>query len=123
VTYRQLRERGFKGTKYDAELMIAQGFTLAATTHQHTVAPFLGTSNQFLTVFWIFTRISYRVNATIIFVSNLNRILFTILCRQHRRCTATAAAAAGDTPGSGSTAAPLQDRPPQKRPGRKRREI
>jgi hypothetical protein len=43
VTYRQLRERGFKGTKYDAELMIAQGFTLAAATHQHTVAPFLGT--------------------------------------------------------------------------------
>jgi hypothetical protein len=43
VTYRQLRERGFKGTKYDAELMIAQGFTLAAATHQqHTVAPFLG---------------------------------------------------------------------------------
>ncbi len=44
MTYRQLRERGFKGTKYDAELMIAQGFTLAAaTTHQqHTVAPFLG---------------------------------------------------------------------------------
>ena len=42
MTYRQLRERGFKGTKYDAELMIAQGFTLAAATHQHTVAPFLG---------------------------------------------------------------------------------
>jgi hypothetical protein len=44
VTYRQLRERGFKGTKYDAELMIAQGFTLAAaaTHQQHTVAPFLG---------------------------------------------------------------------------------
>jgi hypothetical protein len=42
VTYRQLRERGFKGTKYDAELMIAHGFTLAAT-HQNTIAPFLGT--------------------------------------------------------------------------------
>lgn len=28
VTYKQLKERGFKGTKYDAELMIAQGITL-----------------------------------------------------------------------------------------------
>jgi len=42
VTYRQLRERGFKGTKYDAELMIAQGFTLAETM-QPSLAPFLGT--------------------------------------------------------------------------------
>jgi len=28
ITYKQLKERGFKGTKYDAELMIAQGITL-----------------------------------------------------------------------------------------------
>merc|ERR1712142_1243996 len=27
VTYKELRQRGFRGTKYDAELMIAQGFT------------------------------------------------------------------------------------------------
>jgi len=31
VTYKQLKERGFKGTKYDAELMIAQGITLDST--------------------------------------------------------------------------------------------
>ncbi len=43
ITYRQLRERGFKGTKYDAELMIAQGFTLAATAEDN-IAPFLGRS-------------------------------------------------------------------------------
>jgi hypothetical protein len=45
VTYRQLRERGFKGTKYDAELMIAQGFTLDATPTDRaadSIAPFLG---------------------------------------------------------------------------------
>ena len=27
LTYKELRQRGFKGTKYDAEMMIAQGFT------------------------------------------------------------------------------------------------
>ncbi len=54
---------------------------------------------------WLFLTIF-----TGIFIENLH-----YLCRQHRRCTAAAA----DT----STAAPLQDRPPQKRPGRKRREI
>lgn len=43
VTYRQLRERGFKGTKYDAELMIAQGFTLDPAA-QDSVAPFLGST-------------------------------------------------------------------------------
>ncbi len=47
----------------------------------------------------------------------LQTLIGSLLCRHHRRCTATAAA------DGGSTAAPLQDRPPQKRPGRKRREI
>ncbi len=50
-------------------------------------------------------------------VKKINKFFLSFLCRQHRRCTATAAA------DGGSTAAPLQDRPPQKRPGRKRREI
>ena len=45
VTYRQLRERGFKGTKYDAELMIAQGFTLSAAP-QDSLAPFLGEASR-----------------------------------------------------------------------------
>ena len=41
VTYKQLKERGFRGTKYDAELMIAQGFTLQQN-HQINTQPFLG---------------------------------------------------------------------------------
>jgi len=56
VTYKQLKERGFKGTKYDAELMIAQGITLqdfnddvalgaggVQDSNQHS-RPFLGLS-------------------------------------------------------------------------------
>lgn len=54
VTYKQLKERGFKGTKYDAELMIAQGITLQDVSGDVTLGdvqdsdqqsrPFLGLS-------------------------------------------------------------------------------
>ena len=38
VTYRELRQRGYRGTKYDAELLLAQGYTAAAPGEQQ---PFL----------------------------------------------------------------------------------
>jgi histone-lysine N-methyltransferase SUV420H len=43
LTYKELRQRGFRGTKYDAELMIAQGYL--GTDTEHAAAsqlPFLG---------------------------------------------------------------------------------
>jgi len=44
VTYKQLKERGFKGTKYDAEMMIAQGITLQDNSNIQIInsQPFLG---------------------------------------------------------------------------------
>ena len=44
VTYKQLKERGFKGTKYDAEIMIAQGITLQDNSNipVQNSQPFLG---------------------------------------------------------------------------------
>ena len=35
LTYKELRQRGFKGTKYDAEMMIAQGFTRTDASQRH----------------------------------------------------------------------------------------
>jgi len=43
LTYKEMRQRGFKGTKYDAELMIAQGWT-ADTTASVTPSPHPGLS-------------------------------------------------------------------------------
>jgi len=45
ITYKELRQRGFRGTKYDAELMIAQGFTGSEITNppsQNPALSFLG---------------------------------------------------------------------------------
>lgn len=46
VTYKELRQRGFRGTKYDAELMIAQGFTgsdsNSSSPSQNPALSFLG---------------------------------------------------------------------------------
>jgi len=45
LTYKELRQRGFRGTKYDAELMIAQGFTGSASNSSASQNPglsFLG---------------------------------------------------------------------------------
>ena len=38
LTYKEMRQRGFKGTKYDAEMMIAQGFTGADTSNKGAAA-------------------------------------------------------------------------------------
>jgi len=46
VTYKELRQRGFRGTKYDAELMIAQGYTgndsSSSSPSQNPALSFLG---------------------------------------------------------------------------------
>jgi len=46
LTYKEMRQRGFKGTKYDAEMMIAQGWTgdtmASATPPPHPGLSFLG---------------------------------------------------------------------------------
>jgi len=39
LTYKELRQRGFKGTKYDAEMMIAQGYTGSETSSKSSAAP------------------------------------------------------------------------------------
>ena len=41
-TYKRMKERGFKGTKYDAEMMIAQGYTLDKDAANLGAQPFLG---------------------------------------------------------------------------------
>ena len=46
ITYKEMRQRGFKGTKYDAEMMIAQGWTgdgtADASPSPHPELSFLG---------------------------------------------------------------------------------
>ena len=46
VTYKELRQRGFKGTKYDAEMMIAQGFTGTDASKRHANTAVAGAGEQ-----------------------------------------------------------------------------
>jgi len=46
LTYKELRQRGFKGTKYDAEMMIAQGFTGTDASKRHANTAVGGAGEQ-----------------------------------------------------------------------------